>query len=203
MRVTKDDREQLIIETKPGFLDWFLLAWMLIMVFFFVKSYLEVPRNMRDVYGSAGVSLFLFFAYAMFYERAVFNFNKISKQLIWKRKRFFKVNEGIVSFSNIKNVVLQNSMSGDSTPNTRIMISTDEQQIPLTSSYIGDDNLCIKIAKKIRQAVNHPDRDLVIESVEEMIRNGQDMEAIRLLRIEKGLSLVEAKEEIQRIKNSI
>lgn len=201
MKISKDTNEQLVIESKPGLLGWFLLVWAFAMLFFLVKSYFEIPRNMKNVFGAGAGGLFIFFAYMVFYEKTVFNFNKISKQLIWRRRRFLKNTEGIISFHNIKNVVLQNNSGNESTSNVRVALITNTEQIPLTTAYLGNDDLCIIIAKKVRDAIKHPGRDLVMDGVKEMVNNAHEIEAIKLLRTEKGLSLAEAKKEVENIKN--
>lgn len=201
MKVSKDNNEQLVVESKPGLLGWFLLVWAFAMLFFLIKSYFEIPRNIKDIFGAGTGGLFVFLAYMVFYEKTVFNFNKISKQLIWKRRRFLKNTGGIISFHNINNVILQNSSATGSASNVRVALITDTEQIPLTTAYLGNDNLCIKIAKKVRQAIKHPDKDLLMDSVKEMIKNGHEIEAIKLLRTENDLSLSEAKKQVENIRN--
>lgn len=202
MKITKDTDEELVIETKPGFIVWVFLGLAFVMFYLLAKTYTEVPRNMHDVYAAGVGVLFMLFGYMVFYEKSVFKFHKISKQLIWSRKRLFKREEGLTSFQNIKSVVLENSMNGDSSPNVRVVVVTEQGKIPLTNAYIGNDSLCIRVAKRIRQILKYPDRDLVIDSINEMIRNGQEIEAIKMLRKEKEISLAEAKEQIDDIKRN-
>lgn len=200
MKITRDTDEQVVIETKPGFISWILFLWAFIMIFFFVTSYMKVPRNMKEVYGAAFVAVFVFISYLLFTEKSEFNFNKISQQLIWYRKRFFNKKEGIVSFHNIKSVTLQNSMSSGSTPNTRVVLITDKEQIPLTIAYSGNSGYCREVAEKIRYLLQYTGRDLIADSLRQMIKDGQDIEAIKMLMAEKGLSLNSAKEKLDNLK---
>ncbi len=203
MEITKNTVEKLVVESKPGFFSWILFIWGFLMIFFFIDSLLEVPRNMGDVYGAAFVAVFVFISYFLFTEKSEFNFNKISQQLIWYRKRFFKKKEGIVSFHNIKNVILQNAMSSSSTPNTRVTLITHSEKIPLTVYYSGNSDSNRKVAEKIRGFLEYSETDLLMDSLKEMIKSGQDIEAIKLLKAEKGISLKEAKEELRNVKDQI
>ncbi|NIP32119.1 MAG: hypothetical protein GTO02_22270 [Candidatus Dadabacteria bacterium] len=181
-------------------MEWFLIGGAIIMGIYLFNSFNESPKNMHDVYGSGFVLLCFIFGYIAFYEKSEFNFNKISRQLTWSRKRFLKKSGGIVSFHNIKNVIFQNSKGGDTSSNVRVVLVTDSEKIPMTTAYLGNDNICILVAKKIRHTIKFPDRDIIMESVKEMVKNNQTIDAIRLLRIDKGMSLNEAKQEIENIK---
>ena len=158
---------------------------------------------MENVYGAFFVGIAVFISYLLFTEKSIFDFNNISKQLLWSRKRFFKKKEGIISFHNINKVIVENSKSSNSRPNCRVALIMNSEKIPISVAYLGNSKVCWDVAEKIRQVLEHSESDLIDDSIREMINLGSDIEAIKLIRDQKGLSLTEAKQELDRLKGNI
>lgn len=75
---------------------------------------------------------------------------------------------------------------------SRVVLKTDKEDLPLTISYIGNHG-CRKVTDKLHSLLEFESMDLVMDSVFEMVSKGKKIEAIKLLRNEKGISLTEAK----------
>jgi len=72
------------------------------------------------------------------------------------------------------------------------VLKTNSEDLPLTISYIGNHG-CRKVTDKLHSLFEFESRDLVMDCVLEMVSKGKKIEAIKLLRNEKGISLTEAK----------
>lgn len=202
MKVSKDNGQSLIIEVRPGWFEWLLLCLTFVSLIYLIKSYFETPRVMQNVYGAGGSALLLFIAYMAYYEKSVFNFNKISRQLLWDRTRFFKKQRGVVSFFNITNVNLQISTGDDASPNYRVLLKTDTGDIPITAAYLADKELCKRVAGKIGNVLSLQSSDLVLKSAADLVKDRREIDAVKLLVFEKGISLTEAKKIVDDLKKS-
>ncbi|NIP37649.1 MAG: hypothetical protein GWO07_01135 [Candidatus Dadabacteria bacterium] len=200
MKVTKDNNEYLVIEVRPGWFEWLLLLFTFVSLFYLVKSYFDTPRVMQNVYGAGGSAIFLFIAYMAFYEKSVFNFNRVSQHLLWNRIRYFKKQSGIVSFLNITSVNLQISTGDDSSPDYRVVMKTDTGDIPITIAYTGNKELCYQTIKRISEILTLQSTDLVMRSAGKMVREGRHIDSVKLLTNEKGVSLTEAKNIVDELK---
>lgn len=203
MKITKDDDKALIIVVSPGWLEWLFLSLSILSVCYLIKSYVQTPKEMENIYGAGGSAIFLFLAYMAFYEKAAFHFNKISQSLIWWQHGFFRKNRGVVSFSEITKVYMQIGTGDDSSPNYRVVLNTNTADLALTNAYLADKSLCTKIADRVSEIISLDHDNLVISSVEEMVKQNRLIDAVKLLMDEKGYSLTEAKQIADKIKKRI
>lgn len=167
--------------------------------FYFLQEDPPMAR-VKGMFAGAGVLGVMFLA---FYERNLFIFNKVSQWVQWTKWRAFRRKSGQLSFGQIQNVVLQSQPgSSSSSPIYRIALLTHEGEVPLTVTYDGDGNKKI-IAERIRDLLKKSPEKTVLDSVTEAVRRGDTIEAVRMLRHEKGLSGTEAKNFVEDIKKEI
>ena len=200
MKITKDSQDLVVIEHKPGLFEYILSIASIFLIITFFEIILLTPEDKKNLLGAAFGCIFIISALALFYEQNEFKFNTISRQLSWKRNRFFKKTDGILSFHNIKNVVIQ-TYSNKNSSLSRVVLKTDSEDLPLTISYIGNHG-CRKVTEKLHSLFKFESRDLVMDSVFEMVSKGNEIEAIKLLRNEKEISLTEAKNVVTDLKKT-
>ena len=191
MKITKDSQDLVVIEHKPGLFEYVLSIASIFLIYTFFEILLLTPEDKKNLLGAALGCIFIISALALFYEQNEFKFNPISRQLSWKRNRFYKKTEGMLFFHNIKKVVIQTYSKKNSTL-SRVVLKTDSEDLPLTISYIGNHG-CRKVTDKLHSLLEFESRDLVMDSVFEMVSKGKEIEAIKLLRNKKRISLTEAK----------
>ena len=148
------------------------------LIYTFFEILLLTPEYKKNLLGAAFGCIFIISALALFYEQNEFKFNPTSRQLSWKRNRFYKKTEGMLFFHNIKNVVIQTY----SKKNSALSLKTDSEDLPLTISYIGNHG-CRKVTDKLHSLFEFESRDVVMDSVFEMVGKGKEIEAIKLLQI--------------------
>ena len=200
MKITKDSQDLVVIEHKPGLFEYILSIASIFLIITFFEIILLTPEDKKNLLGAAFGCIFIISALALFYEQNEFKFNTISRQLSWKRNRVFKKTDGILSFHNIKNVVIQ-TYSNKNSSLSRVVLKTDSEDLPLTISYIGNHG-CRKVTEKLHSLFKFESRDLVMDSVFEMVSKGNEIEAIKLLRNEKEISLTEAKNVVTDLKKT-
>jgi hypothetical protein len=201
MKITKDSQDLVVIEHKPGLFEYVLSIASIFLIYTFFEILLLTPEDKKNLLGAAFGCIFIISALALFYEQNEFKFNPISRQLSWKRNRFYKKTEGMLFFHNIKNVVIQ-TYSKKNSSLSRVVLKTDKEDLPLTISYIGNHG-CRKVTDKLHSLLEFESRDLVMDSVFEMVSKGKEIEAIKFLRNEKEISLTKAQQIVKDIKKQI
>ena len=78
--------------------------------------------------------------------------------------------------------------------------TTDGQEIPITAGYRPDaDGTVLQIANRIRALLGHDAGAAHMHNVRALIAAGKTIDAIRVLREEESLSLLEAKRRVEEI----
>jgi len=135
------------------------------------------------------------------YEKAQFTFDPQSQLVTWRRRWAWSRQTGTMPFARVKDVLVQSPVGDEGIPSRRLCLQVLEgKDLPLTRGYATDgrDEL-LHLAGRIRRFV-HPDEGTdASRSVAALVRAGHKMEAIRLLRQTRGMSLEEAARRIERI----
>ncbi|MEP7153466.1 MAG: hypothetical protein ABI856_17325 [Nitrospira sp.] len=100
--------------------------------------------------------------------------------------------------------MLQTSFGGDATcPSSRLALMTAQAEVPLSRTYAaGTGEEYETLAKKIRAVtkMGPTTSDIVLDSVRAAAERGRTIEAVRLLRLHKRMTLAEANAFINRLK---
>ena len=142
-------------------------------------------------------SAFFLLCFAICFERTRFEFDPAEGSIHWFRKGIFSTKTGRLSFSQVTSVVLQTSLGSDVTcPSSRLALVTEGGELPLCRAYDGGTGEAYEtIAVGIRSLLNLSSisSDIVLDSVRAAVEQGRKIDAIRLLRIHKRMTLAEAK----------
>ncbi|MBI3802174.1 MAG: hypothetical protein HY282_00225 [Nitrospirae bacterium] len=199
-KITKDDDDKLIVEVSSrwvkgvGFGALFFLGFPLIRFFF------HQPLGKERLIGFIGAAITCGVIYLGSYEESLFTFHSGARFLTWKRKRSLLEKEGTLPFDRITQVILQSPIGNSRYyPKARVTLLTRETELPLSIAYEQDEMNQV-IAERIRCRLGLSVERLVPDAVQSLIDRGLDLDAVRLLREKEGLSLMEAKNKVVRLK---
>ncbi|MFP5211809.1 MAG: SRPBCC domain-containing protein, partial [Acidobacteriota bacterium] len=130
-----------------------------------------------------------------------FVFDLRHRMVDWSRRRALSRKRGTVPFDSIRAVVAQTPIGDHGIPSRRIALLTHEGELPLSVAYSPDNgNECLRIAAELNRAIGRPTDDPLSHSLRGAVEAGRSLEAIRLLRQERPMSLGAAYGEIEKLK---
>lgn len=188
-------------EERGVFLPLIFGGASLFLVYRAVAAFLMVPPNYGDLAGASVVAMVFFGAAVFFAERSTFAFDPRVQTLFWRRANIFTAKSGKISFPDITGVELQSMSTGKRVSSYRIMLRARSGDVAMTRGYSGGRNKWQPIAGRVQAIIGESGEvtptDLGIEG---LVRDGRIIDAVRQLRDAKGLSLEDAKAEVERIK---
>lgn len=202
MHVITEPNGKLVVSSTSRFFDWLLLLGAALCT---VPTFRGLWRGAFDLHESTPLvgSAFFLVCYAICFERSRFEFDPAEGHVRWCRKGFFTTKTGGLPFNQVTSVVLQTCLGSDATcPASRLALITEQGELPLSRAYAGGTGAVHDtIARTIRSVLrlDATTSDLVVDSVRAAVAEGQTMNAIRLLRLHKRMSLAEAKAFIARL----
>lgn len=203
MYVLTEPSGKLVVTSTSRFSDWLLLLGSALST---VPTLRGLWRGTFDLHESTplvGTAFFLL-CFAICYERTRFEFDPAAGHIRWSRQGVFSTKAGRLPFSQVTSVVLQTSLGSDATcPSSRLTLMTDQGELPLSRTYAGGTGEEYEaIAGKIRSVLqlSPTTADIVLDSVRAAVEQGRTIDAIRLLRLHKRMTLAEANAFIDRLK---
>jgi hypothetical protein len=196
MKISLSSKDRLTVSVDESKMAKFLLV---VLVVFTIMSFRKFSQESDLLHKGWFIAfliscVFLFGAVLATFEKATFEFNTTTQIVLWKRKRIWSQRSGGILFSSIRDIGVQGMVGDCNRPlSRRVVIFTDSEQIPIRIAYMPDNNSeCLKIAEQLKQFIGKPTTDMVTDNVRELALSGQKMDAIRLVRKERGISLEEA-----------
>jgi hypothetical protein len=124
--------------------------------------------------------------------------------LTWSRRWALRQRSGSIPFGSIRSVLVERPIGDHGTPSRRIVLKTIHgEDIPVTVGYRPDgDGTVLDIASRIRTLLGHGTETTHLQNVKALIAAGKTIDAIRVLREEEGLSLVDAKRRVEELAQS-
>jgi hypothetical protein len=158
-------------------------------------------RGTERLVGLLGAAATCFVVAIVFLENAWFQFAPANRVVTWRRRWALRQRSGSVPFDSIQAVLVERPIGDEGTPSRRIMLrTTDGQEIPITVGYRPDaDGTLLQIANRIRALLGHDAGATLMHNVRALIAAGKTIDAIRILREEERLSLLEAKRRVEEI----
>jgi hypothetical protein len=136
-------------------------------------------------------------------ERARTVVEPAARTVTWTRSWAFRTRAGSMSFDEIAAVVVERPLGDNGVPSRRIVIRTHRgDTVPLTAGYRPDgDERMLRASERIRGIVG---LDASPEDiVRTLVQSGRTMDAIRWLREHDGLSLTEAKQRVDAVRDRL
>ena len=157
--------------------------------------------RLAGLLGAAGTCLLVAI---VFLERAWFQFALATRIVTWRRRWALRQRSGSIPFGAVQSVLVERPIGDDGTPSRRIVLKTIAgEDIPMTVGYRPDaDGAVVHIASRIRVILGHDSRATHVDNVLTLMAAGKTIDAIRILREEEGLSLLDAKRRIEELTQS-
>jgi hypothetical protein len=139
----------------------------------------------------------------VFLERVWFQFAADTHILTWRRRWALRERSGSIPFDSIESVIVERPIGDDGTPSRRIVLKSESgEMIPITVGYRPDaDGIVLQIADKIRARLGHNTGATHMRNVKALVAAGRNIDAIRVLREEEGLTLVDAKRRVDELRS--
>ena len=157
-------------------------------------------ERLLGLLGAAGTCLLVA---VVFLERSSFQFSPATRIVTWRRRWGVRDRSGRTPFNAIQSVLVERPIGDDGTPSRRIVLKTMDGDVPITVGYRPDgDGAVLHIASRIRAILGHDTGATHLHNLQALIAAGKTIEAIRVLREEEGLSLVDAKRRVEEFTRS-
>lgn len=154
----------------------------------------------KEALGLIFSALFSALTGALFFRRDHFFFDLEQRRLSWRKWSLFKRSAGAVDFAEISGVSVESMSGSDGGASYRVALRTPDGSLPLTETYSGDSDTWQPLAERLRTLLGltaaSGDDDL-----RALVAQGRHIDAVRQLREAKGLSLTDAKAEIDRLRH--
>ena len=162
------------------------------------------PRGTDRLVGLLGAASTCLLVAIVFLERAWFQFALATRIVSWRRRWALRQRSGSIPFGSVQSVLVERPIGDDGTPSRRIVLKTIAgEDIPITVGYRPDaDGAVLHIASRIRALLGHDSGATHMHNVRALIAAGKTIDAIRTLREEEGLSLLDAKRRIEELTQS-
>lgn len=141
----------------------------------------------------------------VFLEISRFQFERTTRMVTWRRRWALRQRTGSIPFGSVQSVIVERPIGDDGTPSRRITLKTkDGEVIPLTIGYRPDaDGAVVQTASRIRGLLGHEADATHMHNVKALVADGRVIDAIRVLREEEGLSLLDAKRRVEELTRSL
>jgi hypothetical protein len=199
-QIIKDTSNELILAVRSPF-EAVLGCATVFTLIFLLYTWLHQPSRTDRMIGLAGAAAICAIVFLFAYEKNDFHFDRQTRLLAWSRQQGFFKHKGVVPIGSIERVVLQSCIGNNRYyPKRRVVLVTRDCELPLTISY-QNDRMNEVMAERIRAFLDISSKSLLDDSIESLVATGRDLDAIRLLREKNGLSLSDARDIVDRIKD--
>lgn len=181
------------LQNAVGGLGLFFLGWLIV-------HWLTRHPNHERMIGLIGASITCLL-FLLLSETSDFIFDAGTGRLSWTRRVGLVRRAGTVPFEAIEHVVIRTALGSDSVaPSQRIVLLTRNGELPLTASYSPSDAHA-ENAERLLAFLGRTRGDHLLDSVNALVAAGRDVDAIRELRLARGMSLTDAHAEVARIRS--
>jgi hypothetical protein len=208
MRTEKLPNGSLVIQER-----WTLLratcasAAFLLPVVVFLAASVEGSLGWQRLVGSALGSMLLL-AIAAIVEDRRFVFDPSTRTMTWEQRNWFRSRGARLPFSDIKDVVVPLSRETDLESSRRrnhytAMLVTTTGQIPLTATSSIRKQEYVDLADAVLAVLSRPHAEPAGETeIDRLVAAGYTIDAIALVRAQKGLGLAEARALVDKIEQA-
>ena len=149
----------------------------------------------------AGAGVFVLAGLALF-ETASARVDPATKTITWSRRIAFWRRGGTLSFSQVRDVIIESPTGTRRVPRQRISLRlANGSLLPLTYGCGPDvDGQLARAAALFRKTLGQPEEPSLLASAQALVELGHVTEAIRLLVTSGGMSLTDAKKRVEALK---
>jgi hypothetical protein len=198
MKVRKDGAK-VVIEEKPVIVPAVFAVSSIVLLGIAISIQLGFMAHEQPAWAAFLLSVFTAGIAAVFFRRERNVFDSDTRRLTWSKWTLLRRTGGTIPFVDITSIAIESQSSSETVPSCRITVRTNTEAVPLSRFYSGSVPSHEPIAELVRSLVGLGSQDLTQDSVQAMVAAGHKIDAIRFLRIKKGLSLEDAKKEVERL----
>ncbi len=188
-----------VFEQRPGVVAALIALCALIMVALGLSGWFGISELDQPSWFAIAIGLVLAGCLVAFFgiERAIFDCDR--REIRWSKRKLFRHRSGRLSFDEVAAVTLETLSSSESVPAARVVLLTETGKLALTDHYSGSPLLWRPILERIEAILDLGSEGSLEESLRSLMAQGRKIDAIRLLRSERSLSLEEAKAHIDKL----
>lgn len=150
------------------------------------------------------------FAVYFYARRTLVTFDKSRKLLTVQINSLRENRTHRIPFSDITSITIELHRRQHHVQVGRCVVHTDTESLPLSQSFSKNVDPTVRMAEKMRgivgldrEAKDDSTSSLTDESVHELVKSGQTIQATRVLTTLKGMSTTDARTEVKRIERSL
>jgi len=194
MNVIQKTPYLLVVKTESIFATIFGFSFVLL-AGLAAYSYITYSGTIQKeiFYGQAFTAVTLLLMLLVFFEKSVFEFDRLKQQVRWRKQTVFKRHQGMLRFDAIRSIAVQTS-NNDESQTMRVAIISESGTIPLTRVYSGNIQHMIQIAGLLNRWVLNQSPDLIKQSIRNSLVENRRVDAAMMLRNHYPLSMTEAKQ---------
>jgi ribosomal protein L7/L12 len=199
MKLTQPSQDELIVSDFPWFTGG---ACALIFVSSLSLSVYRMAMHsggFGETYGPLLGALIGGLGAWYFFRRIVVQFDRRIGLATWKRWSVAGGASGDIPLSDIKDVVTE-PLPGNHGTTYRVALVTSDSRWPLTDYYVGNFYSCNKVTDTLLAFLSlppKPEAASLADNLRHLVNSGKKIEAIKLVRQQRTLSLAEAQALIQ------
>lgn len=196
---TDDDGSLLLTYDSSGFsAALFVLAAILIATAGY--DYFIGPRGTDRLIGLVGGVATCGISGLMVLERVRVRVDSRNRTIDWTRRWGLRRRSGMLSFDDVTAVTTERPLGDDGTPSRRIVVTTrDNRTVPFTVGYHSDAaGELMQLADRVRDMIGPGGQS---DHLQSLVDAGRILDAIKLVRETRGLSLTDAKTLVDGMKN--
>lgn len=196
--ISADGPDRLVFQVRSplhkavGGLGLFFMVWL-------GYHWLSHHPNHERTLGLIGATITCL-PFILFAETSDFVFDAARRRLTWSRRVGFVCRSGVVPFEAIRLVAVRTALGSDAiAPSQRIVLLTHNGELPLSASYSPSDAHAGN-AERLRIFLGQAPVEPLSATIDALVAAGRDMDAIRELRLARGMSLTDAHAEVARLR---
>lgn len=201
MNAVSENKHRLVVTHDSARLTRILAGVSAVLLVLAAGRWIQFSGPSEYFQGALGAGMTLLLAAALCFERSRLVVDAESGVVEWSRRRAFGTRCGQLPFSQVKGVVSERPI-GDDSSMRRVVLHTDQGDVPVTMAYLPDHHdVALGLALKIRLMIGLDDAGTdVPEEVRKLVAGGRTIEAMRMLRKKRGVSLRDAQETVRRLR---
>jgi hypothetical protein len=201
MKINQSSPDEIVVSDFPVFAGGFCALSFLGLMWMCIQTSMIHPVNTHKLIGPVLGAVLSAAGAAAFLKRSVIHIDRRLGRVIWSRWGIFGTEKGHISFADIKDAVVEVLLDTRRNRNTyRVALLTTAGHWPLTDYYYGSRDSSEKVKDALRKFFGfsaQPSTLSLEERLRSLVASGHSLEAIKLVRMERGLSLADAEKVVQ------
>lgn len=142
--------------------------------------------------------LLLAFGGLFLFRWEVVAFDTTGRRIVWSKRSLVSQRKGELPFAAVERVLTEAGKTETAIPTARVLLKAGSESLPLTIYHSRSRAEWLPVARRIEQILGLAQSSLEDE-LRAMKQQGQVIDAVKLLRVERGLGLAEAKDLVDRL----